>query len=76
MEISGKPSGKGVTAVGAVKAVSTSILLQACLSGRHVLHAIGTVVGVHFMAHTETTPGKICIDTREAWTMQQFTLST
>ena len=53
-----KPSGKGVTTMGAVKAVGTPVLLQACLCRGHVLHAVGTVVRVHLMAYTETTPDK------------------
>ena len=54
----GKPCGKGVTAVGAIKTVGTTVLLQACLCRGHVLHAVGTVMRVHLMAYTETTPGK------------------
>ena len=52
----GKPCGKGVTAVGAIKTVGTTVLLQACLCRGHVLHAVGAVVTVHLVTHAEPAP--------------------
>ena len=69
------PGGKGVAAVRAIKTVGTTVLLQACLCRGHVLHAVGTVMRVHLMAYTETTPCKNSVDTREEQTMQQYLMS-
>ena len=47
-----------MTAVGAVKTIGTAVLLQPRFCRGHVFHAVGTVVGVHLVANTETTPGQ------------------
>ena len=57
-----------MTAVGAVKTIGTAVLLQPRFCRGHIFHAVGTVVGVHLVANTETTPGQKGEDSRETLT--------
>ena len=52
----GGPGGEGVAAGGAVEAVGAPVLLQPGFRGRHVLEAVGAVMGVHLVRDTTAAP--------------------